>query len=453
MKIIDIIIKDLKLTISDKSAVAILIVMPIVLMTILGYSLTFSFKDFSSMGKIEIAIVKEYQLKEEKKALLDLIPRDSNINIQDIDFDGFDMEKLFFEDFLGNDEIKNIVNYGIMTRDEAVKKLNDKEIAAIVVLPEGFIKDTMVNFGTTFRNIVNIEIIGRTDKNIGTTIVEEIIKGFSDIITYNVSAKNSFSRLYVRENIEGNIYDHIKPLIDRITKVIKTERPELEYEPLNNRPPMNSRAYYAFAMTAMFILYGVLNGSKLLLEEKDMGTYDRMSASGVGKWQIVIGKSFSIFLFTLIQLIITYIYSSLVLSVNWGNEINLLAIFIVSAFSIAALSTMLSVIVYKIGSYNVANVLTSIIIQIMAALGGSLIPLELLPAMARSASYFTLNGLVLKALMKNYYGYGINTFAVYLFVLIGLGLLFIIIAVYLLKKEQGGSKNYVKRSNAKANAV
>ncbi len=452
MKIRDMIMKDLKIIFSDKSAIMMLIIMPIILMTILGYSLTMSFKDTSSMEKINIAVVKEYEMEQEKEDLIDLIPKDSDIDIKQINFEDYNIEKIFFEEFLENEEIKDILKYEILTKEDAIKKLTNKELTAIVVLPKGFIRDTMVNFGTTFRNLVNIEVIGRTDKNIGSTIVEEIIKGFTDIMTYNIASKNAFSRIYVWENIEGNVNDHIELLMDRISKTMTNDRSELEYEPLNNRPPMNSKAYYAFAMSAMFILYGASYGAKFLLEEKEMGTYGRMSASGVKKLTIVIGKASVVFISTMMQLIITYIYSSLVLGVDWGSKLNLLFIFISAAFSIASLGIMLAVIVYLMRNYNTVNAFISFLIQIMAALGGSIIPVETMPSMLRIASNFTLNGLTIKALMKNYHGYGIEGFVLYIFLLISMGIVFTIIAACLLKNE-GRRVNYVKHTNAEANEV
>ena len=176
-----------------------------------------------------------------KNNLLSLIPENSNIDITEVDLGDFDIEKTFFDDFLGNEELKEILEYEILAKDEAIKRLDDKEITAMVILPKGFIKDTMINFGTSFRNVVEINVVGRTDKNIGTTIVEEVMRGFTDVLNYNISAKNSFARIYNREGIDGDITDHIKPIIDRISNVLEAERPELKYESLNNRPPMNSR--------------------------------------------------------------------------------------------------------------------------------------------------------------------------------------------------------------------
>lgn len=452
MKIWDIIFKDLRISLSDRSAILLLIVMPIVLMAILGFSLTFTFEDFSDVEKVKIGIVKEYELEAEKAELLNMIPESTDVDIKNIDFGDFDLERIFFEDFLGNDELKEIIDYQIMPKDEAIKLLEDKEITAIVILPKGFIRDTMINFGTSFRNIVEIQVIGRTDKNIGTTIVEEVIRGFTDILNYEISAKNSFTRIYNQVGIEEDIQKHIEPVIERVSNIIVEDRPEVEYEPLNDIPPMTSRAYYALSMTAMFVLFGAGYGSKFLLEEKHMKTYDRMAASGVKKSSIVIGKSFTIFIIILAQMVVLYIFSTIVLKVEWGPIDTLLIIVIASAFAVAGLGILLATIVYSSDSYNIGNLFTSFLVQVLSVLGGSMIPIEAMPPFARIASNFTPNGLVLKALMKNYYGYELDEFFGYIIGLFIFGLVFIFVSVFMLKNEERRS-NHVKHTDVKVDAI
>lgn len=449
MKILSMVIKDFKIAVSDRSAILLLVIMPIVLMSILGMSLTMSFQDLSSMEKVKIGIVKEYKLEEEKNDLVDIIVKNSDLQPEDLDFDGFNLEDVFFKDFLGNDELEKIIHYEIMDRDRATQQLQDKEITAMVILPKGFIKDSMINFGTSFRNVVEITVVGRTDKSIGTTIVEEVIRGFTDMMSYNIAAKNSFTRLYERLEIKDDISGHIKEISENIRNILEKERPELRYESLNDRPPMNSRAYYAFAMTAMFVLFSAGYGGKLLLEEKDMKTYDRMSASGVEQWTIVIGKTATIFLIVLVQSLISYSFSSLVLRVDWGNIVNVITIFLASSLAIAGLGIMIAAFIFKSGSYNLENVFTSFIIQVMAILGGNMMPVEVLPATVRSLSNFVPNGLLLKALMKNYYGYSFEDFLPYLLGMIVFGVVFMIIATIILMKGRRG--NHVKHTTVEVN--
>lgn len=233
---------------------------------------------------------------------------------------------------------------------------------------------------------------------------------------------------------------------------MEVDKPNLQYESLNNRAPMNSRSYYAFSMTAMFILFSAGHGSKLLLEEKHMGTYDRMSVGGVRNWKIVISKLITIFIITMVQMMVMYGYTSLALKANWGSSLNLIIIFIASAFAISGFGIMLASIAYKMGNYNVANIFTAFFVQVMAVLGGSFIPLEQMPRTVKVLSNFTPNGLVLKAFIKNYYGYGIKDIRSYLIILFGMAIIFTLIAVYILVKKKGG-RVHVKCSDAKINAL
>ena len=129
---------------------------------------------------------------------------------------------------------------------------------------------------------------------------------------------------------------------------------------------------------------------------------------------------------------------------------NLMLIFIVTAFSVSGLGIMLASIVYKSGSYNMGNVFTSFIVQVMALLGGSMIPLENMPNFTRYVSNLTPNGLMMKALTKNYYGYGFEEIGIYLLILLIIGLVFLVISLAILIRGRRG--NHVKHSAIKADA-
>jgi len=67
MKIASIIIKDLKILLSDKKALAIMILMPIILTTILSMALKGSFAtgDYVELKQINIAVVKKYDIEKD----------------------------------------------------------------------------------------------------------------------------------------------------------------------------------------------------------------------------------------------------------------------------------------------------------------------------------------------------------------------------------------------------
>ena len=74
----------------------------------------------------------------------------------------------------------------------------------------------------------------------------------------------------------------------------------------------------------------------------------------------------------------------------------------------------------------------------MAVLGGSFFPIEVMPKTVQKLSNFTINGLALKSYIRVYFGHGIVEIYKNLVFLTIIGIVFMTIAIYLLKKEERG---------------
>tara|TARA_B100000965_G_C19126405_1_gene555555 strand:+ start:18 stop:353 length:336 start_codon:yes stop_codon:yes gene_type:complete len=105
--------------------------------------------------------------------------------------------------------------------------------------------------------------------------------------------------------------------------------------------------------------------------------------------------------------------------------------------SVAGLGTMIAAATFKAGNYKMSIAFDSVIIQIMALIGGSFIPFEVLPKFMQKLSILSINGIALKSYLKNMMGYGLGEVKIYLSVLLGLGIVFISIAVFILKWKEG----------------
>src|SRR6056297_1114295 len=162
---INIFLKDFKLFISDKKTLAAIILMPIILTTILSFALSGSFTQAGSDWTINIGVVKDYDK-----------------DVEENKFEEFNPEKIFFQDYLGNKEIKNFLHYQVMTKEEALRKLEAKEISSLVILPENYIYDMYINTFTNFRNKVDIEVVSHPDMNYSGRITRELMKNFNDIM-------------------------------------------------------------------------------------------------------------------------------------------------------------------------------------------------------------------------------------------------------------------------------
>jgi len=446
MRVLDIIKKDLKILLSDKKALGIMIVMPIILTTILSFALKGSFMDTGgNVKKISIAIVKEYDMDENIKDFQNTL-KDSiignSLNQEDFEKileakDELDIEDLFINEFLEDKDVNKILNYSIMEKDKAVELLNKGEISGIIVLPENFIKDIYINFFTPFRNMIEIKVIGSPDSYLGYQIVETIMKVFSDTISSMIIAKNVFLETALEENIGVKSYEDMGIIIEEMGSELSKNPVTLNHTNLQGRKPISSFAYYSVAMTTMFVLFVAGYGSKTLLEEKNNITYQRMVIGGASKWKIVSGKFFTMLVIGLLQIFIMVIYSSLVLKVDWGNPLLIFLASFTISFSVSGIGIMVSALTFRAGNYKMANAFETAIIQFFALVGGSFFPVDLLPGFLRRLSNFVPNGIALKSLSRIMMGYGFGDIALNLFMLIVIGGIFTLIGIYILTLEWG----------------
>ncbi|SKC81389.1 ABC transporter permease [Maledivibacter halophilus] len=450
MKIIDILRKDLKIVLSDRKALITMIFMPIILSTILGFALSGSFMSSGDrdISKFNIAIVKNYNIDEELKKVNEELTRGmigENLNKEEKSnlikvSNELDIESIFFDEFLGSKKIKRIVNYRIEDEKTSRKLLEKGKVSAVVILPEDFIYDMIINFLTPFRNIVKIDMIGNPEYSIGFQIVEDIMNGFTDRISSIIIGKNVFLETVLEKDVGKRAFEDIETIKNKITNNIGNIEVDINYVTLNGKKTISSFGYYGAAMATMFILFAAGYGSKTLLEERDNMTYQRMVIAGISKWKMTIGKFFVIAIVALLQISIIILYSSIFFKVSWGNIGLIFLISICTVFSVAGLGIMIAGATFKAGNYKITIAFQSIIIQIMALIGGSYIPLETLPEYIQKISILSINGIALKSYLKCMMGYGIGELKLYLLLLLAMGVIFIFFGIILLRNG-GDLKN------------
>lgn len=445
MRVFDIILKDLKVMLKDKKTIGIMVIMPIIITTILGGALGGAFVQSENNHKIQIAVVKQYDVKAEKEGFINNLMNNQNLQgTGNFDMDEmekgleeFNIEKIIFDEFLESDEIKKIMEYQILDMKEAKEQLKNDKLSAIVIFPEEFTFNMYTNFFTPYRNNIDIEIIGDPDRYIDNQYVTGIFRGFSDSVSTMIIGKNVLFETAMENGIGIEIFEKTEEIIEDMSGIIESLNIKLKTEKVNEKEPLSGFQYYTIAMTAMFILFTAGEGGKLLLEEKDKLTYQRMTMAGVSKSKIALGKFFTIFTFALIQIGIMIAYSSLALKVDWGNPITVGIITLCVVFSIAGLGTMLAAISFKSGNYKMADVFQSIFVFMLSALGGSFLPIDMMPEFIQKLSNYIPNGAALKAYNKAMLGSGLEDIFSFLIILVVLGVVFTTIAIYFLNRKEG----------------
>lgn len=438
--LIDIIKKDLKVILTDKKAITILILMPIILTTILSQALSGSFEDGSKIPKFSVAIVKEYDSLRSSEYMREkleksIIGEDGAKSILDnISELEFDPEDLFFNEFLENDDLKEIMDYQILALDEANRLLSDNEISAIIILPENFIVDSYISMLTTFRNNVNITVIKNPSRRLTSAITRSIVDGYSEIISSMIIAKNVYISNAIKYDIDNIFSDNLELFLDSLNV---DEQPNISVDriKLNGEEPISSTDYYSVAMMAMFLLFGASEGSVMLLKERKAMTYDRMAVAGLSKAKILISKYLLIFVIALLQMIAMIMYASLILKVDFINIKLVLLTSFSAVFAVAALGMLMGSIMFKAQDYKIVGVMSNGVFQVLALLGGSYIPIEVMPKAMHFISYIPINGLVLKSFLKIMSGYGFKDISLFIALLLLNGVIMFTIAALIFERE------------------
>lgn len=395
MNLFHIIIKDVKNILYDVKSLAILVIMPVVIMSILGFSLKGIFSDESGSGidTIQIAVVKEYDAIAEKEAFIEDFSDSSMVSIEDDLLEDTNLEKIFFDQFMENEDLKEVVQYQLVEPEEIAGLMESDEIAAAVYLPEGFVYDGYLNFLSSGRNEMTIQVVSNPDYSFSSQIVVSIIEGFTE----NLNIQKARTGALIGDLIAKGLGSHIGDVMDNMPDMaVENAEVAIDYQSANHQESITSFQYYAAAIMSMFLMYAASFGGKAVLSEKREYTLARMAVTGTSIYKVVFSNFVRIAMLCMFQSLFMIVFSGVVLGVHWGSLIGVALGVLLMSLIIGAFGMMLSIITLTRGTYSIANFFEFVIIQLMALVGGSFIPIEVLPEAVGNLSFLSLSGLGLK---------------------------------------------------------
>lgn len=287
MSLLQLVIKDVKNVLYDVKSLAILIIMPVVIMTILGFSLKNMFSDDGgpSMEALPIAVVKQYDLEAEKKQFFDTFSEDSTIDLSSLDIDEVNLDTIMFDSFLDNEDM-NIIKYTLVQEDEVQQLMKDNAIVAAVILPEGFIYNGLVSFSGQGRNIAEIEVLSNSETSFYASIINIIFESFTNQINLRQARNGAF----VGDLISKGQGSMLSVIMENMPEETQDFTISLHEQSINKQESINSFQYYAAAIMSMFLLYAATFGGRAILDEKKEYTMARLSVGGVSINKIVLSN-------------------------------------------------------------------------------------------------------------------------------------------------------------------
>lgn len=399
--LINLYLKDIRLLFSDKKGFLGFIAMPLVLTTILSFALTGSFAEAGITEAIPIAMVKEYNTEEELGQYQVLISGYAESEaLQGSALPDF--EQVFFDVFLNSQHLRKMITVRVMSSEAAQHSLENKEIAAVVYLPKGFIFNQYVNFTMPYRNTMTIRVVGRPGAEYASQIVQSILSTYLDELNRRVINKNVYLEV-------GSFYMGSETLFSGMRDILEGGEMTMDSgtvvrKGIAGKRQVDSFTYYSIAMMGMFILYAASFAGRELLNEKKNGTLDRARTAGVSTSQIITAKYLTTWTLCALQMTVLLCFGKLVLGVDWSSPGKLAVGVFFSALAVSGVGIFLSAITLATENFQTVNIFQNLLIHLFALLGGSYIPLEVLPPVFGNLKYIALNGVVLDLFIKTFQG-------------------------------------------------
>jgi ABC-2 type transport system permease protein len=164
----------------------------------------------------------------------------------------------------------------------------------------------------------------------------------------------------------------------------------------NKKSPMIS--FYAAAIGVMFLLFTASGSAGALLDEAESGALDRVLSSRIDMNGLLAGKMVFNILLAFTQLTVMFLWGWVVFKLDFFSHIpGFIVMGLSTAFAVAAFGMLLASICRTRGQLGA---LSTLLILVMSAIGGSMFPRFLMPEGMQKAGLWTINAWAIDGFTK-----------------------------------------------------
>lgn len=357
MKLLSIALKDTKVLIRDWKALMILLAMPFILISLLGMALGSLWSGESGISKFDVGVV---------------------------DLDKGELATVFVKDVLKSKNMAKILNVSEISEETAKTKVSNGDLAAAVIIPKNF-SDKV----TSGKN-AKMEVLADPGQEVRAGIIRSIANAYaSRLSSVMIGASVPVGALIQAGAVPPEQAVAVgRELADEARKDADNPRLVVAGGSMAKKRELTAIEYYSAGMSVMFILFGSMYGAFSMLDERRQYTLMRLMSTPTGRTTILGGKLAGIFLIGVLQFTALVLVTRLMYGVKWGSLPAVVALMLVTVLATTGLAIFISSVAKTRGM--VAGI-SQLIIQVMAVMGGSMIPVLAFPPWMQTVGKITIN--------------------------------------------------------------
>ena len=344
--------KDLKLFLHDKRSVLLTFLLPVILITLFALA-------YGSIGS--------YDGRSEPVELL----------VADLDMTSSSKEIVNRIDSL--EDIAVVVSDSVKSRELVIKG----EFVSALIIGQGF-QDSLM-----YGNSIPVELIYDRSREMEIGILQQNLISTIMSFTGEIIVNSSIER-YVQEQFPDIDKDTREAIMKTVKRKDDNSLAVKWTSIVGERNDTKLGLIQAVAGTAiLMLLFSVAGVGTSILEEKENGTIKRLLYSPLKGSTILYSKMLFAFFISVLQLTAMFIFAWLVLKMDMSVSMSGLILMIIStSFAVSSLGIFLAAIAK---TRHQAQNLSTIIILVMSAIGGSMIPMFIMPAILQKIALISVN--------------------------------------------------------------
>ncbi len=370
----DITWKDLRLLVSDKRAVVLLLLLPLMFIAILGMSTGQFLTGGGDERKMKIAVIDESHSEYSQK-LLDTLKTHDDVVIKP--YDDLQAARISLE--------KNENGVLLTIGSQYEERVDDLRIHDILSTTDNPKSNTPEAFGLSFESKSALS---------GEGIVKALVYG--DVlrsVTPVVAAKNALLRRFVN-NPDAEDPDAEPAEGAPNPLVTDTKSPEIAAA---NEPRPEEKIYLILVpgFTVMFVFFLINIMARSFIAERDQGTLRRLRLAPITSASVLLGKTLPFYLTSVVQTSLLFLCGRWLFNMSWGPDpVFLIPVILCTSLAATSLGLLLATSVHtdqQVSSYGTSLVL------ILGGISGCMFPRVWLPAMMKKVSLATPHAWALEA--------------------------------------------------------